>query len=173
MGRGKYTEQEALDAQPEPTLERPVVRVLGPRGQHLHEVVVASSLVSDEISRRHSSSGQAWFTTLVQLPPKFRSVVWVKRGRYVLADLANPLSDKIGGEITMVLMAAQEKHLMQNNQWPAQYDDIWEMASGQDPSTAGSSRSAAGDGADASSSSSDDAGGSDMDELLGGGNPNR
>ncbi|KAJ1822594.1 hypothetical protein LPJ60_001987, partial [Coemansia sp. RSA 2675] len=133
MGRGKYTEQEALDAQPEPTLESPVARVLGPRGQHLHEVVVARSLVTNEISRRLNAEDQSWFTTLAQLPPKFRSVVWVKRGSYVVVNLAEQLSDKIGGEIAMVLMPAQVKYLKQSKQWPTQYEDVLEKIPGQSP----------------------------------------
>ncbi|PIA13993.1 hypothetical protein COEREDRAFT_24921, partial [Coemansia reversa NRRL 1564] len=96
----KYAAQEALDAKAEPSLTCPVACVLGPRGQHLHEV---------------------WFTTLAQLPPKFRSIVWVKRGNYVMVDLAKQLTDKIGGEITMVLLAAQVKQLKQAGGWPTQY----------------------------------------------------
>ncbi|KAJ1932134.1 hypothetical protein GGF37_007162, partial [Kickxella alabastrina] len=101
MGRGKYTEQEALYALPEPTAECPLARVLGPRGQNLHEIVVARDLVTTEINQRLNSNNSEWFTTLAQLPPRFRSVVWIKRGSYVLVDLSEQLTDKIGGEIAM------------------------------------------------------------------------
>ncbi|KAJ2060451.1 hypothetical protein GGI17_003738 [Coemansia sp. S146] len=174
MGRGKYTEQEALDAQPEPTMESPVARVLGPRGQHLHEVAVARSLVTDEINRRLNGEDQNWFTTLVQLPPKFRSVVWVKRGSYVVVDLAEQLTDKIGGEIAMVLMPAQVKYLKQRKQWPMQYEDMLEKIPGQGPQIPTGKKASgqvqASDRGGGSSSSESD---SDMDELMGGGNPNR
>ncbi|KAJ2783490.1 putative RNA-binding protein eif1ad [Coemansia interrupta] len=137
MGRGKYTEQEALDALPEPTNQCPVVRALGPRGQNLHEVVVARSLVTPEISQRlggsnGSGSDKAWFTTLVQMPPKFRNVVWVKRGSYVLADLSEQFTEKIGGEVAMVLMASQVKHLKQTGQWPSEYETMWDDVIGAD-----------------------------------------
>ncbi|KAJ2845253.1 hypothetical protein IWW36_004857 [Coemansia brasiliensis] len=124
MGRGKYTTQEALDAHPEPTPTCPIVRVLGPRGQHLHEVAVLSDLVSSDINARLNPHAEPWFTTLVELPPKFRSVLWVRRGGYVLADLSEQLTDKIGGEIAMVLLAAQVKQLKQAGQWPAKYNSL-------------------------------------------------
>ncbi|KAJ2740674.1 hypothetical protein GGI20_005680 [Coemansia sp. BCRC 34301] len=169
MGRGKYTEREALDAQPEPTLQSPVARVLGPRGQHLHEVAVARSLVTKDINQRLNADDQSWFTTLVQLPPKFRSVVWVKRGSFVVVNLADQLSDKIGGEIAMVLMPAQVKHLKQSKQWPTQYEDEFEKIPGQSPHIP-SSRDA-GDKAQALDSGSES--GSGVDDLMGSGNPNR
>ncbi|KAJ2756054.1 hypothetical protein GGH94_002656 [Coemansia aciculifera] len=174
MGRGKYTEQEALDAQPEPTMESPVARVLGPRGQHLHEVAVARSLVTDEINRRLNGEDQSWFTTLVQLPPKFRSVVWVKRGSYVVVDLAEQLTDKIGGEIAMVLMPAQVKYLKQRKQWPTQYEDMLEKIPGQSPQIpTGKEASGQVQASDCGGGSSSSESDSDMDELMGGGNPNR
>lgn len=125
MGRAKYVEQDALNAEPTPTLECPVVRVLGPRGQHQHEVVVAQELVSQAISRRLNPGNQDWFTTLVELPPRFRSVVWVKRGGYVMADLTNPLTDKVAGEISQVLLKAQMRYLRQTDQWPTIYEKRW------------------------------------------------
>ncbi|KAJ2689815.1 hypothetical protein IWW39_001160 [Coemansia spiralis] len=167
MGRGKYTEQEALDAQPEPTLESPVARVLGPRGQHLHEVVVARSLVTNEINRRLNTEDQSWFTTLAQLPPKFRSVVWVKRGSYVVVNLAEQLSDKIGGEIAMVLMPAQVKYLKQSKQWPTQYEDVLEKIPGQSPQIP-AHKDASGPVQTAGSECD-----SDVDGFVGSGNPNR
>ncbi|KAJ2898524.1 hypothetical protein IWW38_001364 [Coemansia aciculifera] len=175
MGRGKYTEREALDARPEPTLQSPVARVLGPRGQHLHEVAVARSLVTSDINRRLNTEDQSWFTTLVQLPPKYRSVVWVKRGSYVLVDLAESLTDKIGGEIAMVLMPVQVKYLKQSKQWPTQYEDVVEKIPGQSPhipsgkdSSDKVQTSASGNESGSSNSSN-----SSADDLVRGGNPNR
>ncbi|KAJ2321308.1 hypothetical protein IWW51_004448, partial [Coemansia sp. RSA 2702] len=163
MGRGKYTTQEALDAQPEPTPICPVVRVLGPRGQHLHEVAVASSLVSADVNRHLNPDARPWFTTLAQLPPKFRSVLWVRRGSHVLVDLSESLTDKIGGEVVMVLLPAQIKQLKQAGQWPAQYDQLWPEIAGH---TAASQPAA--DAATAESDSEESA-----DDLLLRGNPNR
>ncbi|KAJ1950296.1 hypothetical protein DL89DRAFT_269576 [Linderina pennispora] len=132
MGRGKYTAQEALETLPEPTPTCPVARVLGPRGQHLHEIAVLQSLTTPEINQRLNPTSSAWFTTLAQLPPKYRSVVWVKRGSFVLANLSEQFTDKVGGEIAQVLMAEQVKHLKQTGQWPDQYEAMWEqMMKGQ------------------------------------------
>ncbi|KAJ2836772.1 hypothetical protein J3B01_002612 [Coemansia erecta] len=179
MGRGKYTTQEALEAQPEPTATCPVVRVLGPRGQNLHEVAVASSLVSPEINARLNADAQPWFTTLAQLPPRFRSVLWVRRGSYVLADLSDQLTDKIGGEIAMVLLAAQVKRLKQTGQWPSLYADKWAEISGHSSHAQPGSES---DDQDAQGNpnrrvvddeSSDSEPDSDSDDILPRGNPNR
>ncbi|KAJ1814642.1 putative RNA-binding protein eif1ad [Coemansia sp. RSA 2599] len=163
MGRGKYTEQEALEAVPEPSMECPVARVLGPRGQNLHEVAVARSLVTAEINQRLNKEDRAWFTTLVQLPPRFRSVVWVKRGSYILADLAEQLTDKIGGEVAMVMMTGQVRHLKQTGGWPAEYEDLWEEITGSGVAPA----------APAAKDKADDSSDEEMDDLFGGGNPNR
>ncbi|KAJ2808882.1 hypothetical protein H4R20_000575 [Coemansia guatemalensis] len=163
MGRGKYAAQEALDAQAQPSAMCPVACVLGPRGQHLHEIAVAQSLVTDEINKRLNPDGKALFTTLAQLPPKFRSIVWVKRGKYVIVDLEKPLTDKIGGEITMVLLAAQVKQLKQADKWPTQYANVWSEISGQASSSQPHDQHA-----DNSHASSDD-----DSELVGDGNPNR
>ncbi|KAJ2782460.1 hypothetical protein H4R18_002266 [Coemansia javaensis] len=132
MGRGKRTALEALHAKPQPTETCPVALVLGPRGQHLHEVAIARSLVSDEVNGRLNAEGRAWFTTLAQLPPKFRSVVWVRRGGYVLVDVSEQLTDKVGGEIAMVLLAAQVKQLRLGGAWPREYEELWPEIWGQD-----------------------------------------
>ncbi|KAJ2575138.1 hypothetical protein EV177_011013, partial [Coemansia sp. RSA 1804] len=61
--------QDALNSLPEPTLQCPVARVLGPRGQNLHEIVVARSVVADDINKLLNPENKPWFTTLAQLPP--------------------------------------------------------------------------------------------------------
>ncbi|KAI7825550.1 hypothetical protein BX661DRAFT_225468 [Kickxella alabastrina] len=141
MGRGKYTEQEALYALPEPTAD-------DNRDQPTIE-----------------PNNSEWFTTLAQLPPRFRSVVWIKRGSYVLVDLSEQLTDKIGGEIAMVMMATQIKHLRQIEQWPTHYEDMWDGMLGK-------SAGAAQPGTVKSECGSEDED-EDMDDLMGGRNPNR
>ncbi|KAJ2079752.1 hypothetical protein H4R24_003559 [Coemansia sp. RSA 988] len=163
MGRGKYAAQEALGAQAQPSATCPVACVLGPRGQHLHEIAVAQSLVTDDINRRLNPDGKALFTTLAQLPPKFRSIVWVKRGNYVIVDLEKPLTDKIGGEITMVLLAAQVKQLKQADRWPMQYASVLSEISGQTSSSQPRDRQVG----------SSYVGSDDGAELVGDGNLNR
>ncbi|KAJ2721795.1 hypothetical protein GGI07_003729 [Coemansia sp. Benny D115] len=169
MGRGKYTEQEALNAQPEPTTECPIVRVLGPRGQNLHEVAVARSLISAEINKQLNPEDAPWFTTLVQLPPKFRNVVWVKRGSYVLADLSEQLTDKIGGEVALVLLAAQVKYLKQSGMWPAEYEGMWAQITGNDAPASKDRGNSDSSGDDEEDSDDEE----ESDDGFLGGNPNR
>ncbi|KAJ2652248.1 hypothetical protein GGH99_007601 [Coemansia sp. RSA 1285] len=152
MGRGKHTMQDALNSLPEPTLQCPVARVLGPRGQNLHEIVVARSVVADDINKLLNPENKPWFTTLAQLPPKYRSVVWVKRGGYVMVDLTEQLTDKIGGDIALVLMPRQIKNLKQIGQWPEEYEAIWNALVGT-PSSSNRPGSAAADGAERSADS--------------------
>src|SRR4051812_27678897 len=64
MSRRRTTRQIVDDFET-PTIEPPhqIARVLGPRGKNLHEVEWVGGK-----------------TTLVTLPPKFRNLIWVKRG---------------------------------------------------------------------------------------------
>ncbi|KAF2728968.1 nucleic acid-binding protein [Polyplosphaeria fusca] len=58
---------------------------------------------------------------LVELEPKFRSTIWIKRGSYVLVD-SNTLADrenKIDGEIVNVVR--DEKQWRKMNYWPKQF----------------------------------------------------
>jgi hypothetical protein len=63
MGR-KHTERETLEALPLPNEQLCVARAGGSRGQNLHDVVF--------------SDGN---TGICTLPPRFRNVIWVKRGK--------------------------------------------------------------------------------------------
>ena len=66
MGR-KHTQREALEALPLPSEHLCVARAGGSRGQNLHDVTF--------------SNGQ---TGLCTLPPRFRNVIWVKRGKLLV-----------------------------------------------------------------------------------------
>ncbi|KAI8075016.1 hypothetical protein BC940DRAFT_328617 [Gongronella butleri] len=80
-------------------------RVLGPRGNHQHEVEYTDG------SRN-----------LVTLQPKFRNLVWVKRGSYVVVDPSQgTVSEKVGGEIVHVLFPKQLKVLQQKGRWPQEF----------------------------------------------------
>ncbi len=58
-------------------------------------------------------------TSLVSMPVKYRKVVWIKRGDYVIVD---PIAegDKVTGEIAHVLYANQIKHLKKCGLWSVQ-----------------------------------------------------
>ncbi|KAF2789566.1 nucleic acid-binding protein [Melanomma pulvis-pyrius CBS 109.77] len=58
---------------------------------------------------------------LVELEPKFRSTIWIKRGSYVLLD-AKTLADrenKLDGEIVNVVR--DEKQWRKMNYWPKEF----------------------------------------------------
>ncbi|KAI7878848.1 nucleic acid-binding protein [Lichtheimia hyalospora FSU 10163] len=107
MGR-KQLEADILDAAPptiEPGSKQRYARVLGPRGNHQHEV---------EFTDGHR--------TLVTLQPRFRHIVWVKRGHFVLVDPSiGTTSEKVGGEIIFVYFPQHIKQLEQAGQWPEEF----------------------------------------------------
>lgn len=63
MGRKQKTINQILTTNPIPTGSQRITRVLYGRGKNLHEVQFPEGN-----------------TTLCTLPPKFRNLVWVKRG---------------------------------------------------------------------------------------------
>ncbi|KAI8056231.1 hypothetical protein BDF22DRAFT_774456 [Syncephalis plumigaleata] len=92
MGR-KHTEREALESLPLPN----------EHCQNLHDVVFPNGN-----------------TGICTLPPRFRNVIWVKRGHYVLVDTSQVAQrdNKLTGEITHVLQAAQVRYIKQQGLWP-------------------------------------------------------
>ncbi|KAI7852516.1 hypothetical protein BDC45DRAFT_537398 [Circinella umbellata] len=103
MGR-KQTAADILDSESpsiEPGTEQRYARVIGPRGNHQHEVEFIDGT-----------------RTLVTLQPRFRHLVWVKRGHYVIVDPSlGTTSEKVGGEIIHVLFPKHIKTLEQSGQW--------------------------------------------------------
>ncbi|CAG8452573.1 7306_t:CDS:2 [Scutellospora calospora] len=101
MGRKQKTTNQILTSDLIPTETQKIARVLGGRGKNLHEIQYCDGTV-----------------TLCTLPPKFRSLVWVKRGSYVIIEPSE--SDKIkkiGGEIVHVLFPGHVKHLKSEGIW--------------------------------------------------------
>ncbi|KAI8994791.1 hypothetical protein BDB01DRAFT_774100 [Pilobolus umbonatus] len=85
-------------------------RSLGPRGNHQHEVEFV-----DKTKK------------LVTLPPKYRNLVWLKRGHYVIVDpSAGTVSAKVNGEIVRVLFPQNIKDLKAAGKWPAEFDTVTE-----------------------------------------------
>ncbi|KAI8144515.1 hypothetical protein BJV82DRAFT_70302 [Fennellomyces sp. T-0311] len=107
MGR-KQTTSDILDSESpviEPGSPQRYARVIGPRGNHQHEVEFTDG------SR-----------TLVTLQPRFRHLVWVKRGHFVIVDPSvGTTSEKVGGEIVHVLFPKHIKSLEQAGQWPSEF----------------------------------------------------
>ncbi|CAB3370924.1 Hypothetical predicted protein [Cloeon dipterum] len=69
MTKKKYVYQEVEDCNVEVAPNHEVVKVLGCRGNNLHEVATAK--------------GEKY---LASMPTKFRRTVWVKRGDYVIVE---------------------------------------------------------------------------------------
>ncbi|CAO3640333.1 unnamed protein product [Mucor hiemalis] len=92
MGK-KQTTRNQLDGDFEIEGEQKYARSLGPRGNHQHEVEFTDG-----------------FKKLVTLPPRFRNVIWLKRGHYVIVDPTVGISEKVGGEIVQVLFPQHIKN---------------------------------------------------------------
>ncbi|KAK1755387.1 hypothetical protein QBC47DRAFT_380317 [Echria macrotheca] len=62
-------------------------------------------------------------TILVELEPRFRSTIWIKRGGYVLVDLASmderPPNSRVVGEIINVIR--DEKEWRKKPYWPSKF----------------------------------------------------
>ncbi|KAF0338878.1 nucleic acid-binding protein [Gigaspora margarita] len=107
MGRKQKTTNQILTSNIIPTETQKIARVLGSRGKNLHEVQYYEGTV-----------------TLCSLPPKFRSLIWVKRGSYVIIEpLESDKVKKIGGEIVHVLFPEHVKHLKSKGIWPKEFEN--------------------------------------------------
>ncbi|EPB83366.1 hypothetical protein HMPREF1544_09899 [Mucor circinelloides 1006PhL] len=105
MGK-KQTARDQLDDNFEIEQGQVYARSLGPRGNHQHEV----EFIDGE-------------KKLVTLPPRFRNVVWLKRGHYVIVDPTVGISEKVGGEIVQVLFPKHIKDLKAAGKWPEEFSD--------------------------------------------------
>ncbi|KAG0290046.1 putative RNA-binding protein eif1ad [Linnemannia gamsii] len=102
MARRKIATSDILTDIPELEEGQRFARVLGTRGKNVHEVQFSDN---QEL--------------LVNLPPKFRSLVWVKRGSYVIIEPAEEEDKtKVGGDIIAVLFPDHIKHYKQQGIWP-------------------------------------------------------
>lgn len=118
MGK-KQTARDQLDDDFEIEQGQVYARSLGPRGNHQHEV----EFIDGE-------------KKLVTLPPRFRNVVWLKRGKNLQLTLADPynvnehilghyvivdptvgISEKVAGEIVQVLFPKNIKDLKAAGKW--------------------------------------------------------
>lgn len=89
-----------------PTENQQIVRLVGSRGNNLHEV--ESSVVdADE-------------KFLVTMPTKFRKNVWVKRGDYVIVEPIDE-GDKVKAEIVRILTPQHVKEFTKDGIWPVKF----------------------------------------------------
>ncbi|KAG0051432.1 putative RNA-binding protein eif1ad [Gryganskiella cystojenkinii] len=102
MSRRKQVPTDILTDIPELESDQRFARVLGSRGKNIHEVQFPDG---EEL--------------LVNLPPKFRSLVWVKRGSYVIIQPAEEEDKtKVAGDIAAVLFPDHIKKYKQEGIWP-------------------------------------------------------
>ncbi|RIA98976.1 hypothetical protein C1645_731185 [Glomus cerebriforme] len=107
MGRKQKTTNNLVKSISLPTERQKIAKVLNGRGKNLFEIQFSDGNI-----------------TLCTLPPKFRNLIWVKRGSYVII---NPISEteranKIGGEIEHVLFPEHVKHLKSEGIWPQEFE---------------------------------------------------
>ena len=123
MSRRQKSARQLLYNTPHPTPEEKIARVLGGRGKHLYEIQLIDGT-----------------STLATLPPRFRNVVWVKRGkrRNIPSSVCFPIlviaiisvhsggyvivlpvegENKIGAEIVHVLLNEHIKQLRAEGIW--------------------------------------------------------
>lgn len=87
-----------------PRENQQIVRVLRSRGNNLHEVQSPDNSVF-----------------LVSMPTKYRKLIWVRRGDYVMVE-AIPEGDKVKAEIVRILNQKDIKYFKQENIWPFEVD---------------------------------------------------
>jgi len=88
-----------------PQQDEKIVKVVGGRGNNLHEV------------RDHEDQ-----SFLVSMPSKFRKNVWIKRGDFVVVKPIEE-GDKVKAEIQNILYKDQIKYIKAEKLWPPGFED--------------------------------------------------
>lgn len=103
----KHVMKEMQNDDFEPPAEnQQIVRIVGSRGNNLHEV---ESSISDNDEK-----------FLVTMPTKFRKNVWVKRGNFVIVEPIDE-GDKVKAEIVRILTPQHIKEFTRDGIWPAKF----------------------------------------------------
>ncbi|ELU17921.1 hypothetical protein CAPTEDRAFT_172896 [Capitella teleta] len=106
----KYVTQEVMEDYILPEGDQVIVRVLGSKGNNLHEV--------------ETPLGEKY---LASMPTRFRKNVWIKRGDYVMV-IPIAEGDKVKAEIINILYKDQIKYINQEGLWPAEFSDVCKKA---------------------------------------------
>ncbi|CAG0912666.1 unnamed protein product [Notodromas monacha] len=109
----KYVAHEVLNEFAVPKPPEQIAKVLGSRGNNLHDVTTSDGA-----------------TFLASMPTKFRRNVWVKRGDFVVV-IPIEEGDKVKAEIARILYHDQIRYIRSQNEWPAEFDIPDETASGK------------------------------------------
>ncbi|KAI9836373.1 MAG: hypothetical protein M1819_001402 [Sarea resinae] len=107
----------ALTTAPPPSLpaNQTIARVLSAAGNNLYNVSLPTSPTDGPPTAAANKQ------LLVELPSRFRSTVWIKRGGYVVVDLTaqEGRENKIGGEVVNVVRGEREWRKM--GYWPGEF----------------------------------------------------
>ena len=112
----KNVEKEVLEALPEPEEGQHIVQVVQSHGSNIFLVAMQDD---------------ARTQTLARLPTRFRNLIWVKRGTFLLCSSSEAeylTASGDAGRVTLnveyVLFERQVKHLKSIGKWP----DVWKDA---------------------------------------------
>lgn len=124
-------EMESNDYEP-PTENQQIVRVIGSRGNNLHEVESPEPVVrpadtdadatadADADARADADSSTLTDTFLVTMPTKFRKNIWIKRGDFVIVEPI-PEGKKVKGEIVRILLPHTVHEFKKLGIWPQKF----------------------------------------------------
>ncbi|CAL1614159.1 unnamed protein product [Knipowitschia caucasica] len=101
----KHVVKEVLGDFVTPTENQQIVKVIGSRGNNLHEIVTAD--------------GDGF---LVSMPTKFRKNIWIKRGDFVIVDPIEE-GEKVKAEISFILYKDHIQDLQKQQLWPEAFTD--------------------------------------------------
>lgn len=101
----KHVVKEVLGDFVTPTENQQIVKVIGSRGNNLHEIVTADG---DNF--------------LVSMPTKFRKNIWIKRGDFVIVDPIEE-GEKVKAEISFILYKDHIQYLQKQQLWPDAFTD--------------------------------------------------
>lgn len=101
----KHVVKEVLGDFVTPSENQQIVKVIGSRGNNLHEIVTA-----------HGDS------FLVSMPTKFRKNIWIKRGDFVIVDPIEE-GEKVKAEISFILYKDHIQYLQKQQLWPEGFTD--------------------------------------------------
>ena len=108
MSHSRKHVKNAMDDYPEPKENESIVKVIGRNGGNVLEVEYPNQK-----------------RILVFIPSKFKGIIWIKKGNYVIiqANEENTNKGKILGCIEHILVDKQIEHLKEKGLWPNEFKD--------------------------------------------------
>lgn len=98
-----------------------IVRILGSRGNNLHEVESAEPIANTDNKTDDNEADSSSDRFLVSMPTKFRKNVWVKRGDFVIVEPIDE-GDKVKAEIVRILTPQHIKEFTKDGTWPQKFN---------------------------------------------------